>query len=193
MNKAGEFQKELAFIKDNDIWEFVHSYMDNKCPDYFYEIAASTTGKYHPSYALGEGGLVRHTKAATRIAVGMFVLFPQFNQLERDEIVAALIMHDTFKCGAEHNRYTKADHPLIAQQMILDYYHENEDKFKVPYDTVEDICSLIATHMGQWNKDYRTKREILPLPVTKAQKYVHMCDYLASRKYLEFNFDTELL
>ena len=35
----------------------------------FYVRPASVTGKYHPSYANGEGGLVRHTKAAVKIVV----------------------------------------------------------------------------------------------------------------------------
>ena len=42
--------------------------------------------------------------------------------------------------------------------------------------------------MGQWNTDYRTKKEILPKPKTAAQKFVHQADYLASRKYLIYDF-----
>ena len=41
-------------------------------PEYFFEVAASSTGKYHPVYALGVGGLVRHTIAAVEIANEMY-------------------------------------------------------------------------------------------------------------------------
>lgn len=35
-------------------------------PPYFYTVPASSTGKYHPRYTLGSGGLLRHTKAAIK-------------------------------------------------------------------------------------------------------------------------------
>ena len=36
-------------------------------PEYWYHVGASSTGKYHPEYSLGEGGLMRHTVALVRI------------------------------------------------------------------------------------------------------------------------------
>ena len=37
--------------------------------------------------------------------------------------------------------------------------------------------------MGKWNTDYKDKtKEVLPKPVTESEKFVHLCDYLASRK-----------
>lgn len=50
----------------------------------------------------------------------------------------------------------------------------------------------IETHMGRWTKDYKSSREVLQKPSTGMQNFVHQCDYLASRKCLEFNFDVEL-
>ena len=41
--------------------------------------------------------------------------------------------------------------------------------------------------MGPWNTDY-SGTEILPKPHSKCQNFVHMCDYLASRKYLDMKF-----
>ena len=61
------FNKELNYIKNERIKRSLVIMLD-KLPDYFYEVPASSTGKYHPEYALGKGGLVRHTKAAIRIA-----------------------------------------------------------------------------------------------------------------------------
>lgn len=43
------------------------------------------------------------------------------------------------------------------------------------------IYDLIASHMGQWNtNDY--VNIVLPKPKTQLEKFVHLCDYLASRK-----------
>jgi hypothetical protein len=46
--------------------------------------------------------------------------------------------------------------------------------------------------MGQWNKDYKTGMEIMPKPKDEYQKFVHLVDYLASRKCLEMNFDVPI-
>ena len=55
-------------------------------------------------------------------------------------------------------------------------------------DTLKEIRDNVASHMGKWNtNDYSDV--ILPLPLTLTQKLVHMCDYLASRKYLNIKFD----
>lgn len=42
--------------------------------------------------------------------------------------------------------------------------------------------------VGQWNT-VRYSKVVLPTPKTKYQKFVHLCDYLASRKFLEVNFN----
>ena len=84
-------------------------------PDSFFYIPASSSGKYHPTYSLGTGGLVRHTKAATRIAYELFrVNFFKYNEIEQDIILASLILHDTYKHGLNGSRYTVTEHPTIA-------------------------------------------------------------------------------
>lgn len=47
---------------------------------------------------------------------------------------------------------------------------------------------VIKTHMGIWTKDYNGN-EVLEAPKTKYQNFVHMCDFLASRKCLLVPFD----
>ena len=60
------FTEELNYINDMRIREGAKILLDG-LPEYFYTIPASSTGKYHPDFASGEGGLVRHTKVAVRI------------------------------------------------------------------------------------------------------------------------------
>ena len=159
-------------------------------PDYFFRVAASSTGKYHPSFALGEGGLVRHTKAAVKIAhelLGLDMYSYYYTQNEQDLMLVALVLHDGWKHGPDAiaGKYTVAEHPIVCSSWIKNHailssmLEENQINF---------LCGCIASHMGQWNKDYKLNRTILPAPRTPAQKFVHQADYLASRKYLIFDF-----
>lgn len=186
MDKIEIFEKEINLIKNEQIKNFIRDFL-KQVPDYFFKTAASSTGKYHPSYALGEGGLVRHTKAAVRIAYELFrINFFKYNEIEQDLILASLILHDSYKHGKNGSAYTVAEHPIIASQEVLNFSSDIPEEYK------KRIASNISSHMGQWNFDYKSKREILPLPKSGMQNFVHMCDYLASRKCLEFNFDAEL-
>jgi hypothetical protein len=55
-----------------------------------------------------------------------------------------------------------------------------------------NVIGNIAHHMGAWVFDYKTHQKILDEPVGKMQNFVHLVDYLASRKCLEFNFDVKI-
>jgi len=184
-NKTEVFKNELSWIGNPDIRSFVSEQID-RLPDYFFEVAASSTGKYHPSYALGEGGLVRHTKAAVAIAKDLLSLdmYGRYSAEDRDIILAALILHDGMKHGSAGGKYTVATHPTEMADFI-----QADCAKKLGEETCDKLYSAIAAHMGQWNTDYKTKKEILPKPQTAMQKFVHQCDYLASRKYLEVNFE----
>lgn len=192
--KVLTFEKELKWIKNKDIRKFAIE-MVASLPDYFFTVAASSTGKYHPSYSLGEGGLVRHTKAAVLIAKTLLDLEQYKNEYSdenRDIIFTALLLHDGVKHGIDGGRYSVATHPAEMVKFI----HSNEKICKTIMgadgeedELLECICECIQTHMGEWNADYKTKKVILPKPITSMEKFVHMCDYLASRKFLEVNFD----
>ena len=66
MNKKEIFYDEINYIKDENLRKSLGELIE-LLPDYFFREPAASTGKYHPSYAQGEGGLLRHTKAAVRI------------------------------------------------------------------------------------------------------------------------------
>ena len=71
-------------------------------PDYFYEIPASSTGKYHPDFSLGEGGLVRHVKVAVRLAKELLdnpCIGDKYTNNEKDIMIFTLILHDGLKSG----------------------------------------------------------------------------------------------
>ena len=186
MNKVEKFEDVLKYIKDQTL-KADACYLIDGLPDYFFEVPASSTGKYHPSYSLGEGGLVRHVKAAARIAYELYgtsSVTGIFNDSEKDLMIFAIILHDGLKSGIVHEQYTRFDHPIL----MSNYIKENKDKLTLTDNEIEFICSAIASHMGEWNRD-KNGVEVLPLPINKYQKFVHMCDFLASRKCLEVKFD----
>lgn len=195
--KTETFEYELNLIQDAERRLFVSRCLENVA-DYFFEVPASSTGKYHPAYSLGRGGLVRHTKAAVKIAHNLLQL-EMFTPLLpiRDAIIGALILHDTCKSGRfgyEAHGYTVTEHPLIAGDLIKACANDAAAEGERPgpiagVDYVDLLVALISTHMGQWREDYKTKKVVLPEMKTKEQKFVHLCDYLASRKCLTVTND----
>ena len=184
--KSTIFNNELELIK-NDRLRRSCEVLLNELPDYFYEIPASSTGKYHPKFALGEGGLVRHTKVAVRIAYEIIKtqsIGNVFTDDEKDLILISLMLHDGLKEGFPKEKYTKFDHPILAANFVKD----KDNLTELTSEEVKLISTNISSHMGEWNKsDYSDIT--LPLPKNKYQKMVHMCDLLASRKFINVEFD----
>lgn len=186
MNKGLKFKKELEYIKSDKIRNACLK-MIELLPDYFFEVPASSTGKYHPEYALGEAGLLRHTKAAVRIAYELFndpSIASKYTSDEKDLLIMALILHDGLKSGINHEKYTRFDHPILMANYIMD----NKESIGLSSSEVDFLCAAIKTHMGSWTTDYNGV-EVLEKPKTKYQNFVHMCDYLASRKCILLPFD----
>lgn len=180
------FEKEIEYIKNERIKENAVKLI-NSIPDYFFTEAASSTGKYHPDFSQGTGGLLRHTKAAVRIAVTLLrnnSIGYKFTNDEKDLIVLALIMHDSVKRGIPEEKYTKIDHPILASNLIKSKKNEltlTEDEFNL-------LTDIIETHMGEWNTDFNGN-EVLKKPSNKYQRFIHMCDFLSSKKYLDIKFE----
>ncbi len=170
------FQSELRLIEDEKIKQFVVEVFDKLCPDYFWTCPCSTTGKYHPQFALGEGGLVRHTKSAVwwGIELSKALEMEQY----RDEMVAALLLHDLIKNGKGldiHGRplergVTGTHGVTLAAKLSDDGYDSTMPDWK------EMICNGIAAHMGIWTTDSAFR------PRGPFENLIHLADYCASRK-----------
>ena len=61
LDKIKLFYNELNSISDTNLREFATQLILH-APDYFFTIAATSSGKYHPEFARRVGGLVKHTK-----------------------------------------------------------------------------------------------------------------------------------
>ena len=184
------FKKELNYIDDTVLREFIAYCLEN-APDYFYTIPASSSGKYHPIQDLGEGGLIRHTKAVVQVAMDL-IKSEQFkigDNDEKDNIIAACILHDIIKNGFTDSGMTLVEHPLLASEFVEQMYRqwEGEEKDFIWWNKI-CIQFLIKSHMGIWNKD-KEGNEVLPLvgEYNPFGKLVHLADYIASRKYIDMN------
>ena len=166
---------EVAQIDDDDIRNFVKMTLDNVDPIHRIK-PASSTGKYHPKYAAGEGGLIRHTKVVVRNIIELIRATPAI-ECEKDELIAAAIIHDMWKYpeGRDHE-FTAFDHPALGGQWCKDH----------GFDTIGE---LVAAHQGIWT----TSRQMPGFENEQPRKFdqwcLHYADYFASRAYLACDFD----
>lgn len=179
----------LATIVNDDIREFATVLVDN-LPKYIWEVGASSTGKYHPAYSLGVGGLMRHQIAVVRFLNFFFELEQyntKFSTREMDLMRVAGLVHDGRKSGEQsdyaRSKFTKFDHPIQMANVIRSYKGQYLNEAELNF-----IASCIESHMGQWNTD-RKSSVTLPKPMNVYQNFVHLADYLASRKSLTMDFE----
>lgn len=179
----------LATIVNEDIREFAKVLVDG-LPPYIWEVGASSTGKYHPTYSLGQMGLMRHQIAVARFLNYFFELEQyntKFTSREMDLMRVSALCHDGRKSGEqsdyEKSKYTRFDHPLQMANVIRSY-----DGKHLNHDELEFCAHCIESHMGQFATDKKSS-VVLPKPMNEAQQLVHLADYLASRKDLTMAFD----
>lgn len=178
----------LSTIENDDIREFAVVLLDS-LPEYIWTVPASSTGKYHPAYSLGDGGLMRHQMAVVRF-LNFFFELEQYNSKltsrEMDLMRVAGLVHDGMKSGTQeqfsNSKYTKFDHPILMANKILEF------EGSLPSEELDLMASAISRHMGQWNEDKKSS-VVLPKPNEKFSRMLHVADYLASRKNLTMDFD----
>lgn len=179
----------LNTIENEDIKDFAIALLDS-LPEYIWTVPASSTGKYHPAYSLGDGGLMRHQIAVVRF-LNFFFELEQYNSKltsrEMDLMRVAGLVHDGMKSGSQEqfskSKYTKFEHPILMAELIRSY-----DGQYLNHDEIELIADAISRHMGSWNTDKKSS-VVLPKPNEKFSRMLHVADYLASRKSLTMDFD----
>lgn len=179
------FDAELSEFETEPIKSFAKLLID-ELPNYFWDVPASSSGKYHPKHDIFNHGLYYHTIAVFQML--NHLLTPEFMQemyteTERDCARCAVLVHDGWKSGdvkadGTYESHTIFSHPIVAKQHILAH---REDGILSPY-MVDLIADAVSSHMGQWNTSKYEPDTVLPKPTSKLQQVVHMADYLASRK-----------
>ena len=168
------FVNELNDITEENLRKFAEELIAN-ADEYFFTVAASTSGKYHPQFDLGEGGLVRHTRCVVFFAE-CEAMSRMFTEHETNMLIVAAIAHDIKKLGDGKTKHTVDDHPRFAAEYI------NDTNKRTELLSAEDesiIAAMVYSHMGKWGHE-----KGLPLPQTELEKSLQAADYIASRKEL---------
>ncbi len=171
------FIKELDNIHITEWKEAVMKMIDN-VPEYFWEVPASSSGKYHPECSLGEAGLVRHSILVERIALDLLItetFIPKTPELESAVAIASLF-HDVMKQG-DNAGHTVFEHPVLGSKFIRENLKDH-----IPSVYLNLICHAVERHMGKWITSEKSDI-VLEKPVSAFDKLIHIADYTASLKY----------
>lgn len=204
MKTSELFEKEINLIKNENMRKIVANTLDAS-PKCIQTIPASSSGRYHPTYSLRDGGLVRHIKATVGIAwsmiesgviKGLLKEAEKFSDMYEDVVYASLILHDCCKPDDTPKHGTRFDHPLIGAELFVTTFKEyikeavlKDGDMRYFRATVPLISNCIKSHMGIYTTAPYAKGIVLPKPSNNLEWFVHSCDLLSSRKYIEFDFD----
>jgi hypothetical protein len=171
------FEREINLIVNEDLRMAVKSYMEEATPDYFWTDGASSSGKYHPQFSQGIGGLVRHTKAVVMFAEELLKMssYAYMREEYKDYVISACILHDTCKYGiGEYDKKEYKNHAINAVKAFAEYAER-----VMNYKPSEFLLNAMASHMGQWSTEKEDR------PFTNIDRCVHMADYMASRSFID--------
>ena len=176
------FERELDLIQDEELKVLTKAYLDEYVPNYFWEIGASSSGKFHPKFSQGVGGLVRHTKAVVMFAEELLRMssYQYMREEYKDYVIVACIIHDTCKYGkSEYDKNEYSNHSRNASELFQEFCIESD------YFPSEFLLNAVKSHMGQWSTDREDR------PFTSVDRCVHLADYMASRSFLDIPQITE--
>ena len=184
------FEKEIAYMEIENIKDFFKAAI-TIVPDYFFEVPAASSGKFHSVLECGFGGLVYHTRSVAKVAnylVNLQQYKNKLNEVERDCVICAALLHDCLKHDWENKTgFSVHQHPVLAAEFIktdnrLDGIVSDEIRIM--------IGDAVASHSGEWTTSKRS-RVVLPSPQTLVQELVHLSDYIASRSDIHILFEGE--
>lgn len=137
---------------------------------------ASSSGKFHPAHDLGDGGVIRHTKVVVKFANELAQNTPVLEE-EKDNLIAAAILHDMGKYHTDCEAHTDEDHPL----WMATYCSRRG---------APEFARLIESHHGKWVMGTHDKTLVVNKEPDAFDKWVlHYADLLASKKYVHCEFD----
>lgn len=181
MKKSLYFQTELERITDLTLRDFCARFLDERVGAWFWESGASSSGKFHPVFSQGIGGLVRHVKAACMFLEELLRLsrWSYMPEEYKDYARVAILLHDCAKYGNDNELDKEAypQHGAICAEMVENFWHE---AYESMYGKLPDLIPMaIRSHMGQWVTDRKDR------PFTAIDQLVHYADYISSRNFID--------
>lgn len=159
---------EVDLIKDDEIRDATISALGRGVPDYFWDVPATSSGKYHNPFSRRKHGLWIHVKmvfAAYERMVRSFEEQGLITSAEADAGRAAVLLHDMLKYG---HKYEAGDSTVKNHDKLAGHWLEHNSD--VPRETVR----AVKTHNGPWYDG--------PEPDSPLEQLVHMADMVASTK-----------
>lgn len=186
MNDITNLMPEVNLITSDDIKSLVIRLLRDRVPSYFWEVDSSSTSFYHPKLQGRPITLVEHTKSVVRILVMLIsnpIIHSKFTRKDIDIMIASAILHDTTKRGYPSDVGTTIhEHPLLLSLLLPSKYTNLE------YQLFSEIVEVAMTHTGPWNRSPHSS-VVLPEITNDRQYYVHLADFLASRKVIHIDLD----
>ena len=188
--KIALFEKEIAYMEIENIKDFFKKAITT-VPDYFFEVPAASSGKFHSVLECGFGGLVYHTRSVAKIAnylVNLQQYKSKLNEVEKDCVICAALLHDCLKHDWENKTgFSVHQHPVLAAEFV-----KTDSRLDgIVSDEIRSIIGdAVASHSGEWTTSKRSKI-VLPSPQTLVQELVHLSDYIASRGDIHILFEGE--
>lgn len=174
----------IAEIEDQRLREYTEAAVSRLDPA-FWHAAASATGKYHPAYDQGSGGLVCHTVMCAIYALSGIRRYGVPHLC--DVLLCSALLHDAWKNGEPWGRYTTKDHgATAARHMVEDWL--------VGFEDVESQIAIAAYavyhHMGVWSEpqgldpfEFRPENDA-QRDYAAAALILQEADYYSTRRFL---------
>jgi hypothetical protein len=183
-----ELAPELNKIKNDGLLKITKNLLVKNCCDYMLEVGASSSTKYHPHWALGRYGLLRHTKAVAAVTERLLMMMPQYDDWNFDIPYIAAILHDCAKYTEHNQEHTHQDHPLRMGQIIQDNVIADSSITSFYVDAFTRIKKCVEAHMSRWNTD-RNGNVLGNVPSNMEEMIIAMADMTVASKFIDIKFD----
>jgi len=162
-NAAQHVAAAVHLIHNPGIQALVQKALNAAPPEFL--TAPGCDPHHHPADEMNPGGLAQHTLRVTAMGAALCDKFNVQGEA-RDEIVAALVVHDIEKGGIPWNGYAK-DHAPLGERFLERVWADEPDRARV-----DRIAHLVGMHKAQWNAPQPTP------PTTLAEQIVSYADFL---------------
>lgn len=173
-------EEEVKKIYDENLRNFIKECISD-FPDYFWVVPASIE-KYHYVDERSKGGLVLHVRRVCKL-VESLVLHYELNMWERDVLIAAAILHDSFSRGIPpHTKgYSDVFHPFYPPERFP--FNGYADRFHIDKKIYDEVMECVVSHLG--------RHSISPMMNSKKKlaSIFQLADYVASRDYIKIELN----
>lgn len=168
---------------DDRIRGIVTTLLLERVPWQFFLAPASTTGANHPAWQNPRCGLLRHV---TEMSVGIWRIAQAYPELTDKTmmplpvpmsiLLAAVILHDSFKGGIPWENRTIRDHHVLAANA----WKEAADRAGLESELRDDVHAAIWWHGGRWTPGWDGTPETLGTRTNIYAAVLHHCDMVYS-------------